>query len=450
MRNRLTYLILGLIITLCGNIKAQITLQDSVFKLAYLKAGKTTFPTINFEKKNCFYIKGNFEEQKTKECIQKLKKLHVEIPSALAIGNNYFPSIDEQITAKKLPEHYKYISLTMSGMVNSYKDDHGRTGLWQVPYIIGIQNGLIQTRFINERLDFKKNTKVALDHICELIQLFGDTTVGLCAYFNGIGTTRYAIEKANSKNIAAFYNYLPLATRDLLFTWNALSALLSHPKNKFTSKHTLESMAALERVALEKNTHVLAVGKLLDISSLTLKEINPTLVGNMMPSNNYLRLPLGKATLFEKLKDSIYHYQDSVVTRPKVYAKPKPTYTPPPKGANKAYYTVRSGDNLGIIATRNRVTISQLKGWNGLSNDRIYAGQKLVVYSKTPVKISTPTTTKTVTTSSGTFVEYTVKSGDSLWGISQKYPGVSAEDIQKWNGIGESIDIGQKLKIKIK
>lgn len=450
MQNRITYLIIGLITTLCVKLYAQVTPVDSVFNLAYLKTGKKKFPTINFDKKTPFYIKGSFEEQKTKECINELKKAKVELPSALAIGNNYYPAINEQVKAKNLPLHYRYIPLVMSGMVNTYKDDHGRTGLWQLPYSIGVKHGLVQTRFIDERLDFKRNTKIALDHICELVQEFGDTTLGLCAYFNGIGATKHAIEKANSKDIASFYNFLPIATRDLLFNWNALSSILMHPKNGFTNKHTLESMAALERVAIEKNTHILAVGKKLDISSLTLKAINPTLVGNMMPANNYLKLPLGKATLFEKLKHSIYHYQDSVVTKPKKYVKPKPKYTPPPKGAKKVYYTVRSGDNLGLIASRNRVKISQIKGWNGLSSDRIYAGQKLIVYSKTPIKISTPKVTKTTTTSSGTYVEYTVKSGDSLWGISQKYPGVSAEDIQKLNGIGESIDIGQKLKIKIK
>jgi membrane-bound lytic murein transglycosylase D len=37
--------------------------------------------------------------------------------------------------------------------------------------------------------------------------------------------------------------------------------------------------------------------------------------------------------------------------------------------------------------------------------------------------------------------------GDSLYSISQKYPGVTIADLKKWNGIrGEDIKPGMKLK----
>jgi membrane-bound lytic murein transglycosylase D len=43
-------------------------------------------------------------------------------------------------------------------------------------------------------------------------------------------------------------------------------------------------------------------------------------------------------------------------------------------------------------------------------------------------------------------LDYYVK-GDSLYSISQKYPGVTIADLKKWNGIrGEDIKPGMKLK----
>jgi membrane-bound lytic murein transglycosylase D len=45
---------------------------------------------------------------------------------------------------------------------------------------------------------------------------------------------------------------------------------------------------------------------------------------------------------------------------------------------------------------------------------------------------------------------YTVKSGDSLWSIAHKYPGVTEHDIMKWNKCNERIQPGQKLIIKLK
>ena len=49
------------------------------------------------------------------------------------------------------------------------------------------------------------------------------------------------------------------------------------------------------------------------------------------------------------------------------------------------------------------------------------------------------------TTKNGT---YTVKNGDSLFSISKQFPGVSIEDLKKWNDIsGDNIQPGMKLKI---
>ena len=48
------------------------------------------------------------------------------------------------------------------------------------------------------------------------------------------------------------------------------------------------------------------------------------------------------------------------------------------------------------------------------------------------------------------FVTYKVKTGDTLWDIARKYPGVSDYEIMRWNDIREATDIkpGQLLKIK--
>ncbi|MGI6047641.1 MAG: LysM peptidoglycan-binding domain-containing protein [Petrimonas sp.] len=53
------------------------------------------------------------------------------------------------------------------------------------------------------------------------------------------------------------------------------------------------------------------------------------------------------------------------------------------------YYRVRSGDNLGKIAQKNRVTVAQLKSWNGLKSDKLSIGKNLIVRKKT-VKVEQP------------------------------------------------------------
>ena len=58
-------------------------------------------------------------------------------------------------------------------------------------------------------------------------------------------------------------------------------------------------------------------------------------------------------------------------------------------------------------------------------------------------------TIKKIPTPSGEFETYTVKSGDSLWAIANKFSNVSVQNIKEWNNIWsvKSLKPGTKLKI---
>ena len=116
-------------------------------------------------------------------------------------------------------------------------------------------------------------------------------------------------------------------------------------------------------------------------------------------------------------------------------------------------YTVQAGDNLGSIARKNNVAVSDIKLWNELSDDNIQLGDKLIVAKKLIVDNSQTIAEKSSKKEKHSKVEreddhYYVKKGDSLFSIAKKYPGVSVSDIKKWNGInGNSLKPGMKLKI---
>ena len=42
------------------------------------------------------------------------------------------------------------------------------------------------------------------------------------------------------------------------------------------------------------------------------------------------------------------------------------------------YYTIKSGDTLNKIAAQYGVSVANLRSWNGISGDLIFAGQKLL------------------------------------------------------------------------
>jgi membrane-bound lytic murein transglycosylase D len=116
-------------------------------------------------------------------------------------------------------------------------------------------------------------------------------------------------------------------------------------------------------------------------------------------------------------------------------------------------YIVQKGDNLGSIAKKNNVAVSDIKMWNDLAEDNIQLGDKLIVAKKLIVDANQAVAEKSSKKEKLSKAEreddhYYVKKGDSLFSIAKKYPGVSVSDIKKWNGInGNSLKPGMKLKI---
>lgn len=114
---------------------------------------------------------------------------------------------------------------------------------------------------------------------------------------------------------------------------------------------------------------------------------NRTTVAQIQRWNNMrtTRLSVGKNLIVQK--------QAIITTEPDntVLAKNNATNTTT-KSVNQ-YYRIRRGDNLGKIASRNGVTVAQLKTWNSLKSDRISVGKNLIVNIKEEIieeEIPTP------------------------------------------------------------
>ena len=91
------------------------------------------------------------------------------------------------------------------------------------------------------------------------------------------------------------------------------------------------------------------------------------------------------------------------------------------------YYTVKRGDTLSAIASRYGTTVQEIAQINGIQNvNLIYPGQVLKITTNSNIQGSeTNSTSKTY---------YTIRKGDTLWGISRRY-GVSIQNIVSWNNI---------------
>ena len=98
---------------------------------------------------------------------------------------------------------------------------------------------------------------------------------------------------------------------------------------------------------------------------------------------------------------------------------------------NENIYIVKSGDTLYSIANKYGMSVQELKDLNKLTNNTLSIGQQLVVSEA----------------NAGTLDTYTVKAGDTLYSIANKY-GLTVNELKQLNNLTSDIlSIGQVLNI---
>ena len=98
---------------------------------------------------------------------------------------------------------------------------------------------------------------------------------------------------------------------------------------------------------------------------------------------------------------------------------------------NENIYIVKSGDTLYSIANKYGMSVQELKDLNKLTSNTLSIGQQLVVSEA----------------NAGTLDTYTVKAGDTLYSIANKY-GLTVNELKQLNNLTSDIlSIGQVLNI---
>ncbi|WP_081326593.1 LysM peptidoglycan-binding domain-containing protein [Latilactobacillus curvatus] len=114
--------------------------------------------------------------------------------------------------------------------------------------------------------------------------------------------------------------------------------------------------------------------------------------------------------------------------------------------SNKTY-TVKSGDSVWAISNRYGISMADLVKWNNIRNNFIYPGQKLVVSQGATTGNSNNNNTNSTNPGQASGKTYTVKAGDSVWGIANRN-GISMAQLIKANNIKNNfIYPGQVLKL---
>ena len=118
----------------------------------------------------------------------------------------------------------------------------------------------------------------------------------------------------------------------------------------------------------------------------------------------------------------------------------------PSQSNSSDFYTVKAGDSLWKIAMGNDLTVDHLKQMNNLTTNTIYVGQQLRI--KEGQTNSQPSQSNSQTNqSSQNAGTYTVKAGDTLWGIANDHD-TTVNALKQNNHLSsETIYVGQVLSL---
>lgn len=399
------------------------------------------------------------------------------IPKMMGLADYYFPLFEETLDAYDLPLEIKYLPIIESAMNPRARSPVGARGLWQFMFGTARSLGLTVDNYVDERMDPVKSTDAACRYLKTLFEEYQDWHLVIAAYNCGPGNVNKAIRRAGGqRNYWDIYYYLPKETRGHVPAFIAAVYAMNYGYDHQLVPIEAHLPLKTDTIWLEEKVHFSQVSEVLGIPLSLIQDLNPKYRRNVIQAGrhaNDLRLPEDQIEQFLILQDSILNYRDDVYfsqnNQNRSPSAKQPSQPPPGDDYTAVYYHVKSGDNLGYIAEWYGVGLSRLKDWNGLYKNRIYSGQKLTVYVPKPDAIAmtkidqmsfeekqrmignNKTAEVEVQPEDPNFVYYTVKSGDNLWDISQKFEGVTDSDIRTLNQMQNSrLKPGQRLKIKRK
>ena len=369
----------------------------------------------------------------------------------LTASQFYFPLFEQEMDNHNIPLEMKYLSIVESALNPKARSRVGATGLWQFMYGTGKMYNLDVTSYVDERSDPIKSTKAACQYLSKLYEIFQDWDLALAAYNSGPGNVNKAIRRSGRyKNYWNIRSYLPRETAGYVPAFLATMYIF-----EYAEEHGLKGQK-VDRPYFETDTvHVKSlitfdqISELVGIDKEELKILNPSYKLNAIPfveGKNYtLRLPRSHMGKFVANEDAIYAHVEKELN-----SKESPLQELVKQAEEgEVVYRVRSGDYLGKIAERYGVGVGQIKRWNGLRSNNLRIGQRLTIFpKKQPFAALKPKNTPSKGSISSNTKVHEVRSGDSLWTISKKYPGVSIENLREWNGIsGNNLKPGTKLKL---
>ena len=415
-------------------------------------------------------------------------------------ARRYLFHIVEEVDRRAMPMEIALLPMIESAFNPTALSPSAASGIWQFIPSTGRLYGLKQDNWYDGRRDFTAATRAALDYLGKLYLDFGDWQLALAAYNCGEGCVARAIQKNVQQGLPTDYASLalPSETRHYVPKLLAIKNLIRNPEQYGIAIDALPNQPYFDQVTVHASMDIHSAARLAGMNSDEFIALNAAFPRKLIRSDTPVNLliPVDKTDKFQRNLesaswDSWQPYTAQKGERPEAIAKRfdvslarleehnqfqlkrgklvrAQTILVPVRGRSVAAaqsavpatttsasrHQVERGDTLFGVARRYGLSVAQLTQANPGLDGGLKAGQTLrlpqneqaarqpeafrhVAFNPLPGKPAGP-------------VHYTVKRGDSLHAIAQRFD-VSLADLKTWNpvfGNDSGIRAGQQIVVK--
>ena len=334
-----------------------------------------------------FVIEVPYNEVVRRYILRYVKHSPRQLAALQRKAEYYFPIFEDILAKHDLPYELCYMPVIESALNPQARSHMGATGLWQFMPATGKKYGLEINSLVDERMDPIRSTEAACLFLKNLYAIFQDWNLVIAAYNCGPGNVNKAIHRAGGKrDFWSIYPYLPSETRGYLPIFIAASYAMNYAEAHGICPATPLTTMASDTIVTTQRQHLKQIADNIDIPLAELRRLNPQYPRDIIPGGKAyaICLPIEKAGLYIDKQDTILAYQAKELIhnrRDEIELLHRTSVNGGYSINGVTYYKIKEGDTLGGIAKKFRVSVKQLKAWNGLKSDMIRAGKTLKIGS---------------------------------------------------------------------